>query len=497
MTPPIIQFFIFLLIIVSGLLLIFVFDRTKRLHSLRTTLDQLMRSFNELDEQAKLIVRTDLELNKAQEELDKRLSGLDALQKISRLVSTTLDENEIFNRLNQPLLNELQFEKTLLLTYNADGKLQQRVSIGFNERETERIISQLEEDRTIVAILTKGEIVSSIHSSKEIKEKIAAIFGLKYFILSSILAQKNILGIIFAGNYSDTFPVTEGDEELISILADQIGQSAENARLFEQVYLSTQTLEQKIQQRTRELASALEEVQQISKTKSEFISAVSHELRTPLTSIKGYAAIFMTGKVGEIPDQVKERLERINKQSDNLVKLINDLLDISRIESGRAEMQLIKTDLSAMVDNVSDLLTPQLKEKDITLIRDIDKDIPEVSVDPTQIERVFINLIINAIKFTPEKGQITVKVKKDTDKLNISVIDNGIGIKKEDLNRLFDEFYRVENEINQNVKGTGLGLTLAKKIVEAHHGKMSVISEPGKGATFYFTLPVEETAVSR
>ena len=497
MTLPIIQFFIFLLIIVSGLLLIFVFDRTKRLHSLRTTLDQLMRSFNELDEQAKLIVRTDLELNKAQEELDKRLSGLDALQKISRLVSTTLDENEIFNRLNQPLLNELQFEKTLLLTYNADGKLQQRVSIGFNERETERIISQLEEDRTIVAILTKGEIVSSIHSSKEIKEKIAAIFGLKYFILSSILAQKNILGIIFAGNYSDTFPVTEGDEELISILADQIGQSAENARLFEQVYLSTQTLEQKIQQRTRELASALEEVQQISKTKSEFISAVSHELRTPLTSIKGYAAILMTGKVGQIPDQVKERLERINKQSDNLVKLINDLLDISRIESGRAEMQLIKTDLSAMVDNVSDLLTPQLKEKDITLIRDIDKDIPEVSVDPTQIERVFINLIINAIKFTPEKGQITVKVKKDTDKLNISVIDNGIGIKKEDLNRLFDEFYRVENEINQNVKGTGLGLTLAKKIVEAHHGKMSVISEPGKGATFYFTLPVEETAVSR
>ena len=311
------------------------------------------------------------------------------------------------------------------------------------------------------------------------------------------MAQKNILGIIFAGNYSDTFPVTEGDEELISILADQIGQSAENARLFEQVYLSTQTLEQKIQQRTRELASALEEVQQISKTKSEFISAVSHELRTPLTSIKGYAAILMTGKVGQIPDQVKERLERINKQSDNLVKLINDLLDISRIESGRAEMQLIKTDLSAMVDNVSDLLTPQLKEKDITLIRDIDKDIPEVSVDPTQIERVFINLIINAIKFTPEKGQITVKVKKDTDKLNISVIDNGIGIKKEDLNRLFDEFYRVENEINQNVKGTGLGLTLAKKIVEAHHGKMSVISEPGKGATFYFTLPVEETAVSR
>lgn len=491
MIAPLYQFFILVLLIVNFLLLLLLFERGKRTRSLKSSLDKLMRSFNELDEQAKLIVKTDLELNKAQEELDKRLGALDALQKTSRLVSTTLEESEIFNRLNLSLLNELGFEKTLLLTYNKDGELFPRISIGFNQREEENIVKEFEQDPLIIATLRKGEILSSIHSSKELREKITALFGLKYFILSLILAQKNILGIIFAGNYSDTFPVTEGDEELISILSDQIGQSVENARLFEQVYRSSQTLEQKVQQRTRELASALEEVQQINKTKSEFISAVSHELRTPLTSIKGYAAILMGGKLGEVPEQVRERLERINKHSDNLVKLINDLLDISRIESGRVEMKLIKVNLSTMIDNVHDLLVPQLKEKDIKFVRQVDRDVPEISVDATQIERIFINLIVNAIRFTPQKGMITVKVKKEDDKINVSVIDTGIGIKKEDLNRLFDEFYRVENEINQNVKGTGLGLTLAKKIVEAHHGKIGVVSELQKGSTFYFTLPIE------
>jgi signal transduction histidine kinase len=494
MLPPIYQFIILALAMASVFLLLFLFDRNKRLHTFKSALDKLMLSFNELDEQAKLIVKTDLELNKAQEELDKRLNGLDALQKTSRLVSTTLDENEIFNRLNQPLLTELGFEKILLLTYSPEGTLLPRVSIGFSKEEEEKIIGHLQDDYVIIPTLRKGEIISSVHSSKEAKEKILSIFGLKYFILSSIMSQKNLLGIIFAGNHSDTFPVTEGDEELISILADQIGQSVENAKLFEQAYRSSQTFEQKVHQRTKELESALGEVQQISKTKSEFISAVSHELRTPLTSIKGYAAILMTGKLGQIPDQVKERLDRINKHSDNLVKLINDLLDISRIESGKVDMKFSKVNLASMIDNVHDLLTPQLRDKDIKLLLDVDKNIPDVNVDSTQIERVFINLVNNAIKFTPERGTITVRAKKDAEKITISVIDTGIGIKREDLNKLFNEFYRVDNEINQNVKGTGLGLALAKKIVEAHSGKMSVASEPQKGSTFYFTLPIEHTA---
>lgn len=285
--------------------------------------------------------------------------------------------------------------------------------------------------------------------------------------------------------------MTSGDEELISILANQVGQALENARLFEEVYRSSQMLESKVQERTRQLAMALEEVQKINKMKSEFISAVSHELRTPLTSIKGYASLLMTGKIGAIPDQVKERLDKINKHSDSLVKMINDLLDIARIESGKTEIHLSKHNLKPIVENVHDLLTPQLRENNIRWAAEIDAATPEIMIDKSLIERVFINLVGNAIKFTPPEGTITVRARLQDGMVSIEVSDTGIGIAEEHLPKLFNEFYRVENEINQSVKGTGLGLSLVKNIVEAHGGKIWATSQLNKGTTFHFDLPLQ------
>ena len=258
------------------------------------------------------------------------------------------------------------------------------------------------------------------------------------------------------------------------------------------MYRSRQDLEAKIQDRTKQLESALAEVRNISKTKSDFVSAVSHELRTPLTSIKGYASILMQGKLGNIPEPVKERLGKINTHSDNLVQLINELLDISRIESGKAEMNLVPCGLSALIDSIHDLLTPQMKDKNIQFIKQVDANIPTLMLDPSQANRIFINLIGNAIKFTPQGGAISVSAKLNNDTVTVDVADTGIGISKNDIGRLFDEFYRVDNVINQNVKGTGLGLPLAKKIVEAHGGRMWVASTVNKGTTFHFTLPVNQ-----
>ena len=474
---------------IAALVILFL-KRIQMTKLLRSALNKMTVSFQELDEQTKLIVQTDLELNKAQEALDKRLNGLDALQKISRLISTTLDEREIFNRLNQPIITELGFEKYLILTRNKDGRLFSRVDFGFPVDESQTITQGLEKDPSLLKALKEGHMISSLKTPQDIKERFVQTCHLKHFVITPILAQMELLGFILAGNQSDAFIVTEGDEEVISILADQISHAIENARLFEQVYRSSQELEVKVQQRTKELTRALEEVRQISQMKSEFISAVSHELRTPLTSIKGYAALLITGKVGEIPDRVKERLEKINKHSDNLVQMINDLLDIARIESGRTEMKFLPHDVPSIVDNVYDLLTPQLKEKNIQFVADIAPQSPQVLMDYNQIERVFINLVSNAIKFTPEKGTITVKITHDAQKIMGSVTDTGIGIKEEDLPKLFKEFYRVDNPVNQNVKGTGLGLALAKKIILAHNGDIGVTSKVNQGTTFSFTLPL-------
>jgi len=476
--------------LIAGCLVFIVVQRNKKIKHLTASLDKLLNSFNSLDEQAKLIVKTDLELNKAQEELSKRLIGLNALQKISRLITTTLDANEIFNRLEKSLASDLGFEKILILMPDENKNLLCRLQAGFSKEFTEQIIAQLSKDQTLLTDLREGRPFSSLTSTKQHKEKICSLFGIEHFLLNPIITQDGFTGLLLAGNQSPEIFITEGDEELISILANQIGQSLENTQLFEQVYRSRQDLELKIQDRTKQLASALEEVQKISKNKSDFVSAVSHELRTPLTSIKGYASILMAGKIGEIPQEVKDRLEKINKHSDNLVKFINDLLDISRIESGRVEMKLIRHDVLSIIDNLRDLLTPQMKDKNIQFKADVPQGIPELFVDISQVDRIFINLLSNAIKFTPVGGIITISAKTQNDFVLFEVTDTGIGMTEEDLSRLFSQFYRIDNEINRNVKGTGLGLSLVKNIVEAHKGKIWVTSQVNAGTTFHFTLPI-------
>ncbi|MFH1655879.1 MAG: GAF domain-containing sensor histidine kinase [Candidatus Omnitrophota bacterium] len=470
-------------------LMIILIGKIGQIRQLQKSLDKLKRSFDQLDEQAKLIVKTDLELNKTQEELDKKVAGLYTLQKISRLVSTTLDEDEIFRRIQQPIISELGFEKCFVLMYDKKRQFCSKICSGYSKDELDKILSLLKSESLMDLVRKEGKMLSSLDISEPNRKKIANILHMTYFIISPVITQDGIEGIFFVGNGPGSIPLTEGDQDMISILATQFGQSLENARLFEQVYRSSQELEKKIKQRTKELADALEEVKKISKIKSDFVSAVSHELRTPLTSIKGYASILMTGKMGDIPNAVKERLEKINKHSDSLVELINDLLDISRIESGRVDMKFESENIKDIVDTVADLLGPQIKAKQIKLNLELPEGLANVLIDHSQIERIFINLIGNAIKFTPEKGSITVNAQDITDKVQINVADTGMGISQTDKKKIFDEFYRVDNVLNQSLKGSGLGLSLVKYIVEAHKGKIWVESQLKKGTTFSFTLP--------
>jgi len=501
---------VFIFIFVSLRLLAVVKRRNQKIQELQALLQNLNASFDHLDQQAKLIVKTDLELTKTQEQLDRRLDGLDTLQKASRLISTTLDEKEMFRRLEESLTVDTGFEKNLILIYDKNHELKNTVRRGFPDNNLADILSYFKKDLDLLTALRQGQSFSSINSPETTKIFLQKLLKVQPFILTPILKQDGLAGILCVGNESPSNPLTEGDEELVSILSSQIGQALENSRLFEEIFHSRQELELKVQERTKQLTAALEKVQNVSKMKSEFISAVSHELRTPLTSVKGYASLLMTGKLGKIPQEVKERLEKINYHSDNLVKMINDLLDIARIESGRTEMAFDKCDIQNIIETVSDLLTLQIKEKNIEWISKIDDNIPKFLADRNQIERVFINLAGNAIKFTPVKGKITLtiglKMKselslpvtmsrsslKDFEKMIlVEIIDTGIGIADKDIPHLFDEFYRVDNEINQVVKGTGLGLSLVRKIIEAHHGQIWVTSQVNKGSCFHFILPIQ------
>lgn len=476
---------------IAGLAL-FIFYKVKQEYRLREEVFNLRQSLEEMDEQAKLIVRTDMELNKTQEELDKKVNGLYALQRFSRAVSTTLEESQIFSRIETGFLEDLGFEKALVFLWNDPSGFSNHLNIGYSAERLLNIQSFIEANGDFYrSLIEKEKTFSSLSNLPSGKEQVNRMLKVNAFIISPIVPREGAKGFLLVGTENADSIITEGDEELVIILANQLGQSLENARLFEKTWKAQQELEVKVEQRTHELRNVLSEVEKISKRKSDFISSVSHELRTPLTSIKGYAAILLAGKLGAVPLEIKERLEKINRHSDELARMVNDLLDISRIESGKVAMKLEPQKLKEILDKVIDLLSVQAKEKGIQLSSVLAQDAQTVLADRQQIERVLINLLGNALKFTPENGTISVAARATSEGMaEIDVTDTGCGIPQDSLDAVFEEFYRVENAINQEVKGTGLGLSLVRQIVEAHGGKIRVKSAIGKGSTFSFTLPL-------
>lgn len=229
---------------------------------------------------------------------------------------------------------------------------------------------------------------------------------------------------------------------------------------------------------------------EVDRMKTEFVSLVSHELRTPLTSIKGFTDLILDGDAGDITDEQREYLGTVKKNADRLVALINDLLDISRIESGRIQIDKQPVSLKEIVDLVVATLAPQIQQKSQTLTVTVDAGLPPMACDRDRIIQVVTNLLSNAHKYTPYGGALYVAATREGDFVRVAVTDNGSGISLEDQKKLFTKFYRVDSSLTRQVGGTGLGLSIVKSIVELHGGRVAVESEIGKGSTFSFTVPI-------
>ena len=234
-------------------------------------------------------------------------------------------------------------------------------------------------------------------------------------------------------------------------------------------------------------------LKELDKMKSDFVSNVSHELRTPLTSIKGSVDNMLDGLTGSLNEKQIRYLNRIKSNTDRLSRLINDLLDLSRIESGRVEVRPTTLPLTALAEEVAEHMKALAAEKLIRI--EVPPPDPSVTVwaDRDKVTQVLMNLIGNAVKFTPQDGKITVALEKNgNDYIQISVADTGPGILPEEQNKIFSKFYQVANIDKQKPKGSGLGLAISKALVEMHGGKIWMDSEVGRGSTFYFTLPAQQ-----
>ncbi|MBM4315269.1 MAG: cell wall metabolism sensor histidine kinase WalK, partial [Deltaproteobacteria bacterium] len=229
---------------------------------------------------------------------------------------------------------------------------------------------------------------------------------------------------------------------------------------------------------------------EVERLKSEFVSLVSHELRTPLTSIVGYVNLLLDGDAGELNEEQISFLETVKRNSDRLTLLVSDLLDVSRIEAGAILLKSTEVDLVPLLQGVAECLRLQIESKKQILNIDVGSELPPVSGDTNRITQILTNLLSNAHKYTPPGGSIHITASLENEHVRISMKDTGIGLSKEEQNKLFTKFFRAENPATQKVGGTGLGLWITRSLVEMQGGEIKVTSAPGEGSTFSFTLPV-------
>jgi len=285
-----------------------------------------------------------------------------------------------------------------------------------------------------------------------------------------LLSEDEVIGVLAV---TRKMPGTFEPEivQLLSTFATQSALAIQNARLFRE-----------IEQKGRELEAA-------SRHKSEFLANMSHELRTPLNAIIGFSEVLAEGMFGEINEKQTEYLNDILESGRHLLSLINDILDLSKIEAGRMELEATDFDLPTAIENALILVRERAGRRGITLGREIDERLGTIRADERKVKQVLLNLLSNALKFTPEGGRIDVRAGVVDGMAEISVADTGVGIAPEDQEAVFEEFRQVGTAAKK-VEGTGLGLALSRKFIELHGGRIWVKSQVGVGSTFTFTLPV-------
>ncbi len=243
-------------------------------------------------------------------------------------------------------------------------------------------------------------------------------------------------------------------------------------------------------QYNEELAKKNDELTYLDQLKSDFMATMSHELRTPLTSVIGYSDMLLSGVTGELNERQNNFIESILKNGESLLNLINDVLDLTKIEAGRLELNVEAVDLRSALLSVLPVVKPRAAEKRIKVSTYLPTDVPPINADPAKFNQVLLNLLTNAIKYTHENGNVSVEARAHDGFVEIWVTDTGIGIGQEDIDRIFQRFTQVDSSASRSQGGTGLGLAITKELVELHGGQIRVQSKLGKGSSFIFTVPI-------
>jgi signal transduction histidine kinase len=293
----------------------------------------------------------------------------------------------------------------------------------------------------------------------------------KSFLVIPMIARGRTVGVMAADNLVSRAPIPAHAMELLQTFAAQAAVAVENARLF-----------QEIQEKSQQLELA-------SKHKSQFLANMSHELRTPMNAVLGYTDLILDNIFGDVPEPIRETLERIKANGQHLLGLINDVLDLSKMEAGQLTLSLGEYAMADVVHAVVAGVESLAAGKKLALKAIVPPDLSRGRGDERRLTQVLLNLAGNAIKFT-DTGQVLIEARAVDGAFIVSVADTGPGIAEADRQKIFEEFQQADSSSTRTKGGTGLGLSISRRIVELHGGRMWVESEVGAGSTFYFTVPV-------
>ncbi len=407
----------------------------------------------------------------------KRLSEIDTLYRVSRTVTSTLDPAQIAREVTEAAREVLAVTDAWLVDLTAEvGPAEGSRSHNgqsHNEQDLVRLIRQPQ----LWERLAASEVITTLNAPLLLREW-AEARGIGSIALVPGSA-KNALACVLCVWNAGAFDFHASMQRFLRGLA---GQSA--------LALSHAAMIAKLQRNNEQLAAANDKLRELDKLKSQFLSVATHELRTPLSVILGYNSMLSEMLHDRLDEQEQQTLRESVSACKRLIRLVNSMLDITQIESGKMRMNFEAADLRRTVSSVAALFQHDAEAKDIHITTEVPARLPKLVMDSERIEQVLVNLVGNALKFTNRGGSITIAVRNSDRGVIVSVSDTGIGIAPEDLGHIFDEFAQVRRQAAKRQReGSGLGLAIARRIVEAHHGTLEVQSEPGRGSTFAFTLP--------
>jgi two-component system sensor histidine kinase/response regulator len=466
---------------------------------------ELVHSFNQMTDALRLKVA----------ELEENLRQLATLNNVSNRFRSMLSLSDLLNSVPQVICEDFAFDRSVLYLLDQDTLRAVSASFGKDHALLARTFLEvaaqdpirLDSETVEADVLRSGlpVIVNDPWNHPRVIQSKQRISQSESYVQVPIFGkEQRVIGVLSADYFFRKRTVTAGDATRLLAFSGMVGLAIENTRLYND-------LERQVAQRTEQLREALARAQEADRLKGQFLAAVSHELRTPLNAIIGFSTLMLDELDGPITEMQREDLKTINENGRFLLHMINDLLDLARIEAGKLDLERAALSLGAAIREVGETIQGLLIGKPVRLHLRVDPDLPTVYADRSKLRQILLNLLSNAVKFT-EQGEIVVSARvltpadraamarlhsQDDDDdpgqefVAVSVRDTGIGIKTEDLPLIFEEFLQV-NPNRHTAPGTGLGLAITRRLVDAHGGRIWVESVQGQGSVFTFTLPASQ-----